>query len=68
MHEPSLVVRCDERDAGGNLRPEHLKEIGRTLQASGFVLLPSDTAYSIAAWLDTAQITRQYQHDAEPGR
>lgn len=56
MHEPSLVVRRDDRDAGGNLRPEHLEEIGRTLQASGFVLLPSDTAYSIAAWLDTAQI------------
>lgn len=56
MHEPSLVVRRDDRDAGGNLRPEHLEEIGRTLRASGFVLLPSDTAYSIAAWLDTAQI------------
>lgn len=56
MSEPSLIVRRDDRDAQGNLRPEHLDEIGRTLQASGFVLLPSDTAYSIAAWLDTAQI------------
>lgn len=56
MHEPSLVIRSDDRDAQGNLRPEHLEEINRTLRAPGFVLLPSDTAYSIAAWLDTAQI------------
>ena len=56
MHEPSLVIRGDDRDAQGNLRPEHLEEISRILQAPGFVLLPSDTAYSIAAWLDTAQI------------
>jgi L-threonylcarbamoyladenylate synthase len=59
MYEPALIVRRDDRDASGNLRREHLGEMGRTLRASGFVLLPSDTAYSIAAWLDTAQIRDQ---------
>jgi tRNA A37 threonylcarbamoyladenosine synthetase subunit TsaC/SUA5/YrdC len=59
MHEPSLVVRGDDRDAQGHLRPEHVAEIDRVLQASGFVLLPSDTAYSIAAWLRTGQIRDQ---------
>jgi len=55
MHEPSFVVRGNDRDAQGRLRPEQLV---RVLQAPGFVLLPSDTAYSVAAWLDTAEIRR----------
>ena len=70
MYEPSLVVRGDDRDAQGKLRPEHLEKIIQTLQAPGFVLLPSDTAYSIAGWLDTAQIrddiNRMLKRDDDP--
>jgi tRNA A37 threonylcarbamoyladenosine synthetase subunit TsaC/SUA5/YrdC len=41
------------------LLPAHLAEIGRVLEDRGFVLLPSDTAYSIAAWLRSVDMRRQ---------
>lgn len=53
MTHPSLVVHRDDRDPQGKLRPDHLKVVLRVLGAGGFVLLPSDTAYSVAAWLHT---------------
>lgn len=56
MSEPVLIIRGDDRDAEGNLRREHVTVISQVLQAPGFVLLPSDTAYSVAAWLRTGQI------------
>jgi L-threonylcarbamoyladenylate synthase len=59
VSEPSLVVRRDERDVQGNLLPGHVTEFRRVLRAGGFVLLPSDTAYSIAAWLHSTQARRQ---------
>jgi L-threonylcarbamoyladenylate synthase len=59
VSEPSLVVRRDDRDAQRNLRLEHLAEVRRILDERGFVLLPSDTAYSIAAWLHTAEMRRR---------
>jgi L-threonylcarbamoyladenylate synthase len=59
MSEPSLVVRLDEHDANGNLRPEHVDECLRVLRSGGFVMLPSDTAYSVAAWLHSTRTRRQ---------
>ncbi len=59
MSVPSLVVRRNDRDVQGNLLPEHLEKIGGVLHDQGFVLLPSDTAYSIAAWLRTAEMRQQ---------
>jgi L-threonylcarbamoyladenylate synthase len=56
MHEPAFVVRADDRDAAGHLRPEHLERVGEILQDHGFVLLPSDTAYSLAAVLDAERV------------
>lgn len=56
MYEPSFIIRRDDRDAQGNLLPVHLEEVRRILRARGFVLLPSDTAYSVAAWLQAARI------------
>ena len=56
MHEPLFIIRANDRDAEGRLRPEQLEQIVRVLKAPGLVLLPSDTSYSIAAWLDTAEI------------
>lgn len=59
MSDPSFVIRGDERDADGNLLPAHLAELRRVLQAGGFVMLPSDTAYSVATWLRTERTRRQ---------
>lgn len=59
MSEPFLVVQRNERDANGNLPPEHVGEIRRVLGAGGFVMLPSDTAFSVAAWLHSTQTRRQ---------
>jgi L-threonylcarbamoyladenylate synthase len=70
VSEPSLVVRRDDRDVDGQLRPGHRAEARRVLEAAGFVLLPSDTAYAVAAWLRTArtrdQINRLLERDNEP--
>lgn len=62
MHEPAFIVGRDDRDAQGKLRPGHLERITQVLQSPGFVLLPSDTSYSIAAWLNTAQIRDDINH------
>src|SRR5215472_523347 len=59
MSEPSFVVTLDQRDADGKLVPAHLVELRRVLQAGGFVMLPSDTAYSVATWLRTEGTRRQ---------
>jgi tRNA A37 threonylcarbamoyladenosine synthetase subunit TsaC/SUA5/YrdC len=59
MMEQPLTVSRDERDAAGNLLPEHLAEIRRVLQDGGFVMLPSDTAYSVAVWPASVRIRRQ---------
>jgi L-threonylcarbamoyladenylate synthase len=55
VSKPSLIVRLHDRDPQGALLPEHLAEIRRVLQDEGFVLVPSDTAYSVAAWPRTGQ-------------
>ena len=59
MSDPVLIVRRDDRDDEGNVRPAHLAEIHQVLEDQGFVLLPSDTAYSIAAWLRNEDMRRQ---------
>lgn len=59
MSDPVLIVRQDDRDDEGNLLPGHLTEIRQVLENLGFVLLPSDTAYSIAAWLRNEDMRRQ---------
>jgi len=68
--EPALIVHRDQRDPEGNLIPEHLTEIRRVLHDQGFVLLPSDTAYSVAAWPRTSrtrlQINEMLQRANEP--
>lgn len=59
MSDPCLIVRRSDRDDQGNLLPAHLVEVGRVLENRGFVLLPSDTAYSMAAWLRSVDMRRQ---------
>lgn len=56
MSEPCLTIGRDDRDDEGRLRPAQLREVRRVLHDRGFVLLPSDTAYSIAAWLRSVQM------------
>lgn len=53
MDKPSTVIDRDDRNTEGQLLPQHLEEVRQILQARGFVLLPSDTSYSIATWLRT---------------
>lgn len=59
MPEPALVIRSTEWEARGALQPRHLAEARRVLEAGGFVMLPSDTAYSVATWLTTTRIRGQ---------
>jgi tRNA A37 threonylcarbamoyladenosine synthetase subunit TsaC/SUA5/YrdC len=59
MSEPLFMVRGGDRDDQGDLLPEHLVEIRRVLRDNGFVLLPSDTAYSVAAWLGNPEMRQQ---------
>lgn len=70
MTEPSFIISRDDRDPEGKLSPEQLARIVAVLQAPGFVLLPSDTAYSIATWLNTAEIrddiNRMLERDDQP--
>ena len=70
MSEPSLVVRRDDRVVHGRLPPARLAEARRVLEAAGFVLLPSDTAYSVATWLRAGQtrdqVNRLLERDNEP--
>jgi L-threonylcarbamoyladenylate synthase len=70
VDDPAVVIHRDDRDPQGGLLPEHLDAVRRVLEERGFVLLPSDTAYSIAAWLLTEQtrhnINRLLQRPDEP--
>jgi L-threonylcarbamoyladenylate synthase len=59
MSEPLLVVRRNERDAEGRLLPEHVEVVQRVLEEGGFVMLPSDTAYSVATWLLSERVRLQ---------
>jgi tRNA A37 threonylcarbamoyladenosine synthetase subunit TsaC/SUA5/YrdC len=59
VSNPSLIAHRHERDPEGNLLPKHFAEIRRVLQDQGFVVLPSDTAYSVAAWPRTSQTRTQ---------
>jgi L-threonylcarbamoyladenylate synthase len=59
VSEPSFVITRDDRDADGKLQSAHLAELRRVLAAGGIVLLPSDTAYSVATWLRTERTRRQ---------
>lgn len=51
MTDPEFVVRRDEREEDGSLSARHLAAVEDLLMNRGYVLLPSDTAYSIAARL-----------------
>lgn len=50
MTKPEFVIRLSSRTAGGSLRTSDLRLIKSKLTAQGFVLLPSDTCYSLAAY------------------
>lgn len=49
MTNPLLIISKDERTTGGSLSVRHLAVVARVLNGYGYVLLPSDTAYSLAA-------------------
>jgi L-threonylcarbamoyladenylate synthase len=49
MSKPFLTVGKAERSPGGSLSVRHIDIVERTLKDLGYVLLPSDTAYSLAA-------------------
>jgi tRNA A37 threonylcarbamoyladenosine synthetase subunit TsaC/SUA5/YrdC len=56
---PEIRFRKTRRTEVEAQMPEHLEKIRGVLHDQGFVLLPSDTAYSIAAWLRTAEMRQQ---------
>jgi L-threonylcarbamoyladenylate synthase len=47
--EPVFVINSDERTRGGALSVANLNRIAEILLSGGFAVLPSDTAYSVAA-------------------
>lgn len=49
MGEAEFVIGKDERTRGGSLPGPVLEKVAEIIQQGGFVLLPSDTCYSIAA-------------------
>jgi L-threonylcarbamoyladenylate synthase len=51
MFEPDFVVGVGDRTDDGRLLTEHVDRISEILGARGFVLLPSDTSYAVAAVL-----------------
>jgi L-threonylcarbamoyladenylate synthase len=50
MLEPDFILSADDRTKAGSLKSAHLSEAFKTLDARGFILLPSDTCYSLAAF------------------
>jgi L-threonylcarbamoyladenylate synthase len=46
---PAFIVHEDERTRSGTLRVRRLREVSAILLNGGFAVLPSDTAYSVAA-------------------
>jgi L-threonylcarbamoyladenylate synthase len=57
MREPDLVVGADELTPVGLLPDHRLAEVAERLRDGQFVLLPSDTSYSIAA-IPVSEVTR----------
>jgi L-threonylcarbamoyladenylate synthase len=49
MSNPFLTISKAERSPGGSLSVRHIDTVERTLRQRGYILLPSDTAYSLAA-------------------
>ena len=49
MQEPEFIVSASERTRGGSLNTSRILQIRVGLLRRGFVLLPSDTCYSVAA-------------------
>jgi L-threonylcarbamoyladenylate synthase len=47
--EPQFQIRADDRTRGGSLSVANLNRIVKILLSGGFAVLPSDTAYSVAA-------------------
>ncbi len=47
--EPEFIVSASDRTRGGSLRVGQLSRIAEILLAGGYALIPSDTAYSVAA-------------------
>lgn len=47
--EPEFIVDASQRTQGGSLSVRHLSQIAEILLAGGYALIPSDTAYSVAA-------------------
>lgn len=53
--KPSLIIRADERTQGSSLKTKSLQILKSTLQPRGFVMLPSDTCYSLATLPNEAE-------------
>ena len=58
MSDPAYVIGSADRAGDGSLRPDDRERVGALLLDGGFVLLPSDTAYSVAV-LPFSQVTRE---------
>lgn len=57
--EPEFVIDASARNADGGLRNEDRQRVGDVLRGRGFILLPSDTAYSVAAVLFDVAVRRR---------
>jgi L-threonylcarbamoyladenylate synthase len=59
MSNPVLTIRKDERTAGGSLSVRHVDILAGVLSEQGYVLLPSDTAYSLAAQASHSELQQR---------
>lgn len=50
MSKPDFIITLSERTPGGSLRTSNLRRVRSKLMHQGFVVLPSDTCYSLAAY------------------
>lgn len=50
MSKPEFVIRKSDRTPAGSLRTSDVRRIRSKLMAQGFIVVPSDTCYSLAAY------------------
>jgi L-threonylcarbamoyladenylate synthase len=59
MNDPEIIISKDDRTRGGSLPGAEQTKVTEILLSGGFILLPSDTCYSIAALIPQSETERR---------